>query len=67
MGKTLIIIGIVVVVTGLAWPYLVKLGLGSLPGDLAFKKGNVSYHIPLMTSFLVSVVLSFILYIFRKF
>jgi hypothetical protein len=42
MAKTLITIGIILVVIGLCWPLLQKLNLGRLPGDFVFKSGNFS-------------------------
>ena len=66
MGRFLIIAGVVLVVVGLAWPWLVKLGLGRLPGDIHVERENFSFHFPLMTSILVSLVVSLLFWIFRK-
>ncbi|WP_330981668.1 DUF2905 domain-containing protein [Pontibacillus halophilus] len=41
--------------------------LGKLPGDLTFKKGNVTFYFPIMTSIVVSVILSLLFYLFNKF
>lgn len=62
MGKLLITFGIVLVVAGLLWPWLSRLGLGRLPGDLVFGGENVRLYIPITTSILVSVVLSLVLW-----
>ena len=67
MQKTLITIGILIVAIGLAWPYLSKLPLGRLPGDIAVKNENFSFYFPLATSILVSLVLSLVLWLVRKF
>ena len=67
MQKTLIAIGILIVAIGLAWPYLSKLPLGRLPGDIAVKNENFSFYFPLATSILVSLVLSLVLWLVRKF
>ena len=37
MGRILVIAGIVQVVAGLAWPFLSRLGLGNLPGDIVIR------------------------------
>ena len=66
MGRFLIIAGVVLVVVGLAWPWLVKLGLGRLPGDIHVERENFSCHFPLMTGILVSLVVSLLFWIFRK-
>ncbi|GGP13685.1 DUF2905 domain-containing protein [Oceanobacillus neutriphilus] len=62
MGKVFIIAGIVLIVIGLLWSFI-----GRLPGDFTFQKGNMTFHFPLMTSILVSVVLTLILFIISRF
>jgi hypothetical protein len=56
MGRTLIIIGLLIAAAGL----LMTLGLpiGRLPGDFTFRRGNVSFYFPLTTSILVSILLT---------
>jgi hypothetical protein len=66
MAKTLITIGIILVVLGLCWPLLQKLHLGRLPGDFVFKSGNFKFYFPLTTSIVISVVLSILFWIFKK-
>jgi hypothetical protein len=60
MSRALIVLGLVLVVAGLLWPLIGKLGLGRLPGDVHIEGSNYSFYFPLMTSLLVSVVLSVI-------
>ncbi|UOQ93850.1 DUF2905 domain-containing protein [Halobacillus shinanisalinarum] len=60
-GKIFIVIGIVFIVIGLVWSLI-----GKLPGDISFKKRNVSFYFPIMTSIIVSIVLSLIFYIIGK-
>ena len=43
MQKILIILGIVILILGLLYPYIKKLGLGQLPGDMVFKTGNSTF------------------------
>lgn len=66
MQKTLIMIGIVLVLAGLAWPWLGKLPLGRLPGDIVIDRPGMKFHFPITTMVLVSLVLSAILYFFRR-
>ncbi|MFH2123435.1 MAG: DUF2905 domain-containing protein [Pseudomonadota bacterium] len=66
MAKTLITIGIILVLLGVCWPLLQKLNLGRLPGDFAFKSGNFKFYFPLTTCIVISVVLSFLLWICKK-
>jgi hypothetical protein len=54
------------VALGLLWPLLTKLGLGRLPGDVAVKKEGFSFYFPVTTSILISLVLSLLLWIFRR-
>ena len=58
MSRTLIIFGLVLVAAGLLWPFLSKLGLGRLPGDLVIERENFTFYLPLGTCLLISVVLS---------
>ncbi len=66
MARTLIIIGTIVIIVGLLWPWLQKLGFGRLPGDILIERGNTRFYFPLMTSIIVSVVISLLLWFFRK-
>lgn len=70
MSRWLIIMGVVLVVLGLAWPLIVKLGLGNLPGDIRVERAGFSFYFPITTGIIISIVLSLVLmlvdWIFRK-
>ena len=66
MARWLIIAGVVLIVLGLAWPLLAKLGLGRLPGDIRVERDGFTFYFPLTTGLIVSVVLSLILWFLRK-
>ena len=66
MQRWLIILGIVLLILGLLWPLLAKLGLGRLPGDIVVERENFRFHFPLMTSVIVSLVLSLLFWLFRR-
>lgn len=66
MSRTLIIIGIVVVVLGVAWPWLARIGLGKLPGDIVVERENFKFYFPLTTSIIVSIALTILFWFFRK-
>jgi hypothetical protein len=66
MGRWLIVFGVVLIVTGLLWPVLQKLGLGRLPGDIIVERENFRLYFPIMTSLIVSVVLSLILWFLNR-
>ncbi|MFZ9520871.1 MAG: DUF2905 domain-containing protein [Silvanigrellaceae bacterium] len=60
------IAGALVFIIGLLWQYRESLGLGNLPGDIVFKRGNFSFYFPLATSLLLSVLLSLLMWFFRR-
>ena len=66
MARWLIILGVVLVLAGVLWPWLTKLGLGRLPGDIAIERENFRVHIPITTSILVSLALSLILWLLNR-
>ena len=65
MQKILIILGIVILVIGLLYPYIKKIGLGQLPGDVIFKSGNSTFLFPVVTCIIISVVLTIIFNLFK--
>ncbi|MDD2853141.1 MAG: DUF2905 domain-containing protein [Desulfuromonadaceae bacterium] len=68
LGKTLIIIGLLVVAVGLVITCAPKLPawLGRLPGDISIKRDNFSLYVPLTTCLILSAVFSFIMWLFKK-
>ena len=67
LGKFLVIVGVALVVAGvLLWSGVGKGWLGRLPGDINYSKGNFSFHFPIVTCLIASVVLTLLLWLFRK-
>jgi ABC-type phosphate transport system permease subunit len=66
MGRWLVVFGIALVLLGLAWPWLSKLGLGRLPGDLRFEREGFGLYFPLTTSLIVSLAISLLLGLFHR-
>jgi hypothetical protein len=66
MARWLIILGVVLILAGLLWPWLTKLGLGRLPGDIVVERDNFRFYFPLTTSILISLVLSLILWLLGR-
>lgn len=66
MQRSLIILGLLLVVIGFAWPWLSKLPFGRLPGDLSIERDDLRVYVPVTTMILASVVLSLILWFFRR-
>jgi hypothetical protein len=66
MSRFLIILGLVLVAAGLLWPWLTRLGLGRLPGDIAIRGEHGALYIPITTSILISLVLSLVLWLMSR-
>jgi len=66
LSRTLIGLGLLLVAVGLLWPMLSKLGLGRLPGDIVIEREGFSLYLPVVTSLVVSMVLSFILWVVTR-
>jgi hypothetical protein len=58
MQRFLIILGIVLIAGGLLWPFIQRLGLGRLPGDIVIERPGFTFYFPVVTSIVISVVLS---------
>jgi len=67
MGKLLVVVGLVLVAVGvLLWSGLGRGWLGRLPGDVHYARGNFSFYFPVVTCLLLSVVLTLLLWLFRR-
>ena len=66
MQRLLIALGVAIVLAGIAWPWLSRLPFGRLPGDINVEREGWSFHFPLMTSVVASIVLTLIVWLFRK-
>jgi hypothetical protein len=66
MRKILIFLGLALVLAGLFWPWLGKIPLGRLPGDIVIDRPGLKVYIPVTTMILVSLVISLIAWLFRK-
>ena len=66
IGRLLIVLGGVLLLAGVALTFFGRFGLGRLPGDFVYRRGNFSFYFPLMTSILLSIALSLLLWLFRR-
>lgn len=67
LGKSLIYIGLIIAAIGVVVSFAGKLPwLGRLPGDIYIKRENFTFYFPLATSIIISVLLSLILWLFRR-
>jgi ribose/xylose/arabinose/galactoside ABC-type transport system permease subunit len=66
MARFLVTLGLVLVLLGLLWPLIQKVGLGRLPGDIVIRLDHSHFYFPLTTSLLISALLSLIWWLFRR-
>jgi len=67
LGKFLVIAGLLIAAVGaLLWSGFGKGWLGRLPGDIHYTRDNFSFHLPIVTCLLLSLILSLLLWLFRK-
>jgi hypothetical protein len=67
IGKLLVIVGLLIAAAGLLiWSGFGRGWFGQLPGDINISKGNASFHFPIVTCLLISAVLTFLMWLFRK-
>ncbi len=67
LGKMLVIAGLLLAALGvLLWTGFGRTWLGRLPGDLHYSRGNFSFYFPAMTCLLLSLLLTLILWLFKK-
>ncbi len=66
MPRILITLGLLLVAIGLLWPWMTKLGLGRLPGDIVIERDGFKLYFPIVTGLLISLIVSAILWLFRR-
>jgi uncharacterized protein HemY len=66
MQRFLIGLGLVILLAGIAWPVLSRIGFGRLPGDIVIERGGTSFYFPIVTCITVSVVLSAIFWLVNR-
>ncbi len=66
MQRAFIVIGLLIVAIGVLWPWLSKLPIGRLPGDIVVDRPGFKFFFPLTTMIIVSVVVTLLLWLFRK-
>lgn len=64
--RILIGLGLIILITGIAWPLLSRIGLGRLPGDIIVQRGHTTFIFPLVTCLIISVVLSAMFWLFNR-
>jgi DUF2905 family protein len=66
LGRVLMLVGGVLLLAGIVLTAFGGLGLGRLPGDFVYRRGNFTFYFPIVTSILLSIVLSLLLWLFRR-
>ncbi|MGW8287429.1 MAG: DUF2905 domain-containing protein [Desulfobulbales bacterium] len=66
MQKTLIILGVIILALGFLWPWLGKLPIGRLPGDIVIDRPNLKIYFPITTMIIISILISLIVRFFKK-
>jgi len=66
MMRFLITLGLVLIVLGLLWPYLSRLGLGQLPGDIVIERPGGTFYFPIVTCLILSIALSALMWLFGR-
>jgi len=64
--RTLITLGVALIAVGLLWPWLGKLPLGRLPGDIAVRREQFGLFVPITSMVLLSLLLSLLFWLFRR-
>lgn len=66
MRTLFIFLGAILLVIGIAWPLITRLGLGRLPGDVVVERGNFRFYFPIVTSLLISAIITLVAWLFRR-
>jgi hypothetical protein len=66
MQKALIVPGLTILLIGLLWPWVSKLPLGRLPGDIVVEREGFRFYLPLTTGILLSLIVSLVIWRSRR-
>lgn len=66
MQRLLITVGILILVLGLLWPWVGKLPLGRLPGDILIEREGLRLYLPITTMLLISALITLVLWLLRR-
>lgn len=66
MQKFLLVAGSIILLIGLLWPWVSKLPLGRLPGDILIEREHFTFYFPITTMIVISAVLSLLVWLFRR-
>ncbi len=64
--RFLIGLGLVILIAGIPWPLLSRIGLGRLPGDIIIQRGGITFYFPAVTCIIISIALSALFWLFNR-
>jgi hypothetical protein len=66
MQRVLVVLGLVLLAVGLAWPWIARLGLGRLPGDIRIEREGFGFYFPITSGLLISAIVSLVIWLLRR-
>jgi hypothetical protein len=66
MMRFLIVLGLTILVVGVLWPWLSRLGLGRLPGDIVIERERGAFYFPIVTCLILSLIFSAVLWLVSR-
>lgn len=66
VSRFLVTLGIILILAGIVWPFLQRIGIGRLPGDIVVEREHFRFYFPIVTSILVSIVLTIIFWLLNR-
>jgi hypothetical protein len=66
VSRFLVTLGIILILAGIVWPFLQRIGIGRLPGDIVVEREHFRFYFPIVTSILVSIVLTVIFWLLNR-
>lgn len=66
VSRFLVTLGILLVLAGIIWPFLQRMGIGRLPGDIVVEREGFRFYFPVVTSLLLSLLLTLILWFINR-
>ena len=66
MQRFLIVLGLAILIAGIFWPILSRIGLGRVPGDIMIQRGGTTFYFPLVTCIIISIFVSVVFWLFSR-
>ncbi|WP_028578848.1 DUF2905 domain-containing protein [Desulfogranum japonicum] len=66
MNKTLVLVGALIIIAGLCWPWIRQIPFGKLPGDITVVRENFRFYFPVTSCVVISILATLLFHLFRK-